>query len=176
MSLAFQIFSSRIGEILVAGSSYAVTHVMQGDDRNRLASDFHMKYEGGAPFDRSGYIREACSVIANYLNGESQRNDIAIQVEGSEFERRVWNELRQIPYGKTTSYSAIAESIGAPDAFRAVANACGSNPVPLIIPCHRVIHKNGDISGFAWGDDAKRFLLDMERQAAFLSVTANAVS
>ncbi len=123
-----------------------------------------MRHDNAAPFDRSGYIREACSAIGEFLSGRAQRIDIAIQVEGSEFERRVWSELRQIPYGKTTYYSAIAEAIGSPDASRAVANACNSNPVPLVVPCHRVIHKNGDISGFAWGEEAKKFLLSLERQ------------
>jgi AraC family transcriptional regulator of adaptative response/methylated-DNA-[protein]-cysteine methyltransferase len=166
MPLAFQIFSSPIGEILVAGTGYAVTDVKHGTDKNQLAADFRLEHDYASPFDRSGYIREACWVIAAYLSGKTQRIDLAIQTDGTEFERKVWHELRQIPYGKTVSYSAVAEAIGSKDAFRAVANACGDNPVPLIIPCHRVIHKNGDMHGFGWGKDTKKFLLDLEREQA----------
>lgn len=163
MAIAFQIFSSPIGEILVAGNSFAVTQVKWGEDKHQLSADFRLDNADATPFDRSGYIYEACSAIANYLNGKTTRIDVAVQTGGTDFERKVWHELRQIRYGKTTSYSAIAEAIGAPDAFRAVANACGNNPVPLIIPCHRVIHKNGDVSGFAWGKEAKKFLLELEK-------------
>lgn len=162
MVLAYQIFSSPLGEILVAGSSFAISYVKRGNDRNQLANDFLLEHQYATPLDRSGYVREACAAIAGFLTGQTTRIDIAVQVDGTEFQRKVWHELRQIPYGKTASYSDVAETIGAPGAFRAVANACGDNPVPLIVPCHRVIHKNGDMSGFGWGVDAKRFLLELE--------------
>ncbi len=162
MALAYQIFTSPIGAILVAGSGFAVTQVRRGNDRHKLAADFQLEHEYASPLDRSGYIREACAAIAAFLNGDTNRIDVAIQVDGTDFQRKVWHALRQIPYGKTVSYSDIADTIGSPDAFRAVANACGHNPVPLIIPCHRVIHKSGDFNGFGWGPDAKRFLLELE--------------
>jgi AraC family transcriptional regulator of adaptative response/methylated-DNA-[protein]-cysteine methyltransferase len=162
MGLAYQIFTSPIGEILVAGNGFAISHVRHGDDRERLAADFQREHEHASALDRAGYVRNACGAIADFLNGETTRIDVAVQLDGTEFQRKVWHELRQIPYGKTVSYSEVAQAIGVPGAFRAVANACGNNPVPLIIPCHRVIHKSGDMSGFAWGKDAKRFLLELE--------------
>lgn len=164
MALVYQIFTSPLGEILVAGSGFAVTRVMKGDDKHQLSADFRLQHEDASPVDKSGYIREACSAIAAYLNGKTTRIDVAVQVGGTEFQRKVWHELRQIPYGKTMSYSAIAEAIDAPDAFRAVANACGDNPVPLIIPCHRVVHKSGNAVGFGWGADAKHYLLELEQR------------
>jgi AraC family transcriptional regulator of adaptative response/methylated-DNA-[protein]-cysteine methyltransferase len=172
LPLSYQIFSSPLGEILVAGSGFAVSHVLKGADRNQLVAEFHLDHEGASPIDNSGYIREACDRIAAYLNCESQRIDVAIQVDGTDFERKVWHALRQIPYGATASYSEIAQAVGAPDAFRAVANACASNPVPLIIPCHRAVHKSGTHVGFGWGKEAKEFLLALERQHAHAGIIA----
>ena len=166
MPLFYQIVSSPMGEILVAGNGFAVTQVRHGIDRRLLAAEFHLEHEDATAMDRHGYIREVCDSISRFLKGETNRIDVAIQVQGTDFQRKVWHALRQIPYGMTVSYSDVAEYLGMPEAFRAVANACGDNPVPLIVPCHRVLHKNGDTSGFAWGEDAKRFLLELEWQQA----------
>jgi AraC family transcriptional regulator of adaptative response/methylated-DNA-[protein]-cysteine methyltransferase len=163
-SIFYQVFSSTLGEILVAGNSFAVTHVIRGNDKYLLTADFRLTYEDASPLDRGGYIRESCGAISDYLHSKATRIDVAVQLQGTDFQRKVWHEIRQIPYGKTATYSDLAEAIGMPDAFRAVANACGSNPVPLIIPCHRVVHKNGDGLGFAWGPEAKQFLLNLERE------------
>jgi len=166
MALAFQIFASPIGEILVAGTGYCVMHVMRGDDKHRLAADFRLEYDEATPLDRSGYIREGCTSIAAYLRGAIRNIDLAFQTGGTDFQRKVWHELRLIPYGETRTYGDIAKAIGEPEAFRAVANACGKNPVPLIVPCHRAVHKDSDMSGFSWGAEAKQFLLDLEQKAA----------
>lgn len=162
MALSYQIFSSPIGEILVAGTGFSVTQIKCGEDRHLLASEFRLDHEYASPLDKSGYLREACGAIMAFLKGESARIDVTIQADGTEFQRKVWHTLRQIPYGRTASYSDIANIIGAPDAFRAVAGACSHNPVPLVIPCHRIIHKSGDFTGFAWGENAKRYLLELE--------------
>jgi AraC family transcriptional regulator of adaptative response/methylated-DNA-[protein]-cysteine methyltransferase len=164
MQLSYQVFSSPIGEILVAGNAFAVTHVKWGKDKATLASNFMFAHTDVNSFDKTGYLREASSAILDFIRGKSSRIDVTIQTGGTDFQRKVWQKLREIPYGKTANYSAIAEAIDAPDAFRAVANACGDNPVPLIIPCHRVIHKNGDAGGFAWGNEVKQFLLTMEKE------------
>ena len=87
---------------------------------------------------------------------------IPIKAEGTAFQKRVWEELRKIPYGETRSYAEIAAGIGNPKAVRAVGQANNRNPILILVPCHRVIHKNGDISGFGCGDDVKRYLLERE--------------
>ena len=83
---------------------------------------------------------------------------------GTEFEKNVWNALLKVPYGKTKSYTDIAIDIGKPNSFRAVANACGKNPILLFIPCHRIISKNGDLGGFSYGIDIKEKLLNLEKK------------
>jgi methylated-DNA-[protein]-cysteine S-methyltransferase len=103
------------------------------------------------------------SQLKKYLKGELQRFDCPLDFRGTPFEKRVWSELAKIPYGETRSYKEIAKAIGHPKAFRAVGNANGKNPLPLIIPCHRVIESNGGLGGFGHGIKVKRRLLDFER-------------
>jgi len=86
-------------------------------------------------------------------------------VQATAFQRLVWEELRQIPYGETRSYSAVAQALGRPTATRAVARACASNPVALVIPCHRVVRENGALGGYRWGMERKQALLNQEAQA-----------
>lgn len=100
--------------------------------------------------------------LDEYFSGKLQIFDIKINPEGTEFQKLVWNQLQKIPYGKTKSYSEIARTIGNPNAQRAVGSACNKNPIMLIIPCHRVISKNGNISGFAYGNTVKQKLLEIE--------------
>ena len=88
--------------------------------------------------------------------------DLPLDLTGSVFQRRVWNALRQIPPGKTASYLDIARQLGQPTAFRAVANACGANPLAVIVPCHRVLRQDGSLGGYRWGLERKRQLLDRE--------------
>lgn len=164
MQLRYQIFSSAMGEILVGGNSFAVTHIMHGDNRTILSARFLLEQGHVGMMEDTSTIERACVAIANYLNGKSTDIDIAIAPKGTVFQRSVWQAIQKIPYGHTASYTDIARSIGAPHAFRAVAHACAENPIPLIIPCHRVIHKNGDVSGFAWGIEAKRYLLNLEKE------------
>ena len=90
--------------------------------------------------------------------------DLRLDLTGSVFQRRVWNALRQIPLGETASYLDIARQLGQPTAFRAVANACGANPLAVIVPCHRVLRQDGSLGGYRWGLERKRQLLDREAQ------------
>ena len=103
------------------------------------------------------------SQLKRYLKGELQRFDCPLDFGGTSFEKKVWSELAKIPYGQTRSYKEIAKTIGYPKAFRAVGNANGKNPLPLIIPCHRVIESNGGLGGFGHGIKIKKQLLDFER-------------
>ena len=100
--------------------------------------------------------------LEEYFSGKRQNFDIKINPSGTDFQKQVWNQLLKIPYGKTKSYSEIAEEIGNGNAQRAVGSACNKNPVIIIVPCHRVISKNGDIGGFAYGTGVKNILLNIE--------------
>ncbi|MCH5263884.1 MAG: methylated-DNA--[protein]-cysteine S-methyltransferase [Lachnospiraceae bacterium] len=111
----------------------------------------------------SELLAEACRQLDEYFQGQRQTFDLPIAYAGTPFQEKVWKELRNIPYGETRSYEDIAIGVGSPRAVRAVGQANHRNPILLIIPCHRVIHKNGDISGFACGIETKKYLLDLER-------------
>ena len=101
-------------------------------------------------------------LLAN-LRGESTTMDLPLDVRATAFQKKVWESLQQIPRGETRSYSEVARQIGEPDAVRAVARACASNPVALAVPCHRVVRSDGDLAGYRWGVERKKKLLQQER-------------
>lgn len=109
-------------------------------------------------------IAQAIEEITEYLEGKRKEFSVNIRVEGTEFRIKVWEELRRIPYGKTITYAELARRIGRPKAYRAVANACGANPLPIIIPCHRVVASGGKPGGYTGGLDIKQTLLEIEKQ------------
>lgn len=122
-----------------------------------------------APYDDNGtevsaLLCRACRQLDEYFAGRRKQFDLPVRCEGTVFQRRVWEALTTIPYGETRSYEEIAVQIGSPKAQRAIGQANHCNPVLLLVPCHRVIHKNGDISGFACGPEAKRYLLSLEKR------------
>lgn len=111
----------------------------------------------------SDLLYEAYTQLQEYFAGKRMQFELPIHNAGTAFQRRVWQELRQIPYGETRSYQDLAVAIGNPRACRAVGQANNKNPLLIINPCHRVIHKNGDITGFGCGTEVKKFLLNLEK-------------
>ena len=111
----------------------------------------------------SELLQKACQQLDEYFQGKRRQFDLPLGCVGTPFQESVWRELQNIPYGETRSYEDIAVKIGNPKAVRAVGQANNKNPILLMIPCHRVIHKNGDISGFACGIETKKYLLELER-------------
>lgn len=108
------------------------------------------------------FLRQAIEQLRAYFAGELRDFDLTLDMQGTAFQRRVWEELLHIPYGETRSYSFVANTIGAPKAVRAVGAANGRNPVPIVVPCHRVIGAGGSLVGYGGGLPLKRFLLDLE--------------
>ncbi len=106
--------------------------------------------------------REAIEQIKLYLARRLKKFSLKINLIGTEFQKKVWREVMKIPYGKTTTYAILAEKINKPNAYRAVANALGANPLPIIIPCHRVIASDGSLGGYTGGVKIKEFLLGLE--------------
>ncbi len=123
-----------------------------------IARDLKQDLEEGD----SSLLHKVANQLHEYFRGERYKFDIQINPQGTEFQRRVWQALLQIPYGSTSSYKEIASAIGAPKSCRAVGRAIGKNPIGIIIPCHRVKHANGSLGGFAWGTDIKLQLLELE--------------
>lgn len=112
---------------------------------------------------RSDVLYEACTQINEYFAGKRTVFNLPVNCEGTTFQKSVWAELQKIPYGETRSYEDIAAAIGKPNAARAVGQANNRNPVMIIVPCHRVINKNGKIAGFACGTEIKKYLLRLEK-------------
>lgn len=107
--------------------------------------------------------RKALSQLREYLHGELMEFDLALDLRGTRFQRKVWSVLREIPYGETRSYKDVAKAVGLPKAYRAVGGANGANPVPIVVPCHRVVESNGGLGGYGQGLRLKRKLLEFEK-------------
>ncbi len=126
----------------------------------RLQTLLKAEYENA----QSDITCEAIRQLNEYFRWERQSFDMPLLLVGTEFQKRVWNRLLEIPYGETLSYGDMAQSLGIPKAVRAVANANGANAISLFVPCHRVIGSNGSLTGFGGGIEVKKFLLALERQ------------
>lgn len=113
-------------------------------------------------------LRQAIEQLRAYFAGELRDFNLTLDLQGTGFQRRVWSELRNIPYGETRSYSFVARTIGLPKAVRAVGAANGRNPIPIVVPCHRVIGAGGSLVGYGGGLPLKRFLLDLEARHSHL--------
>ena len=158
MKYYFDTFSTPCGDFsLAVDEQDAVRATAFGDDRaltKRLGS-FHVIREKAA-------VRQARDQVLAYFAGERRGFDLPLAECGTEFQRRVWVALRSIPFGETRTYGEIARELDCPNASRAVGRANGTNPICLIVPCHRVIGANGSLTGFAFGETIKRQLLEHE--------------
>jgi len=164
-------FDSPIGKLLL---------VSDGKNLNGLYMDVGSgKYSPGPSWSRNdelAILHEAGLQLAEYFQGKRQEFDLPLQLTGTQFQLRVWEELRKIPYGTVISYGHLAGSIGKPKAFRAVGLANGKNPVSIIVPCHRVIGSNGTLTGYGGGLPRKEALLSLERAHQQQTGTASGYS
>jgi methylated-DNA-[protein]-cysteine S-methyltransferase len=155
-------FESPVGPLLLAGDCQALRYVSFKSSKRSAPPRADWK-PNKEPF------AEVIRQLQAYFRGELKEFDLPLAMEGTEFQLRVWNALRGIPYGETISYAQLAERIGNPKAVRAVGLANGSNPIPIIVPCHRVIGSDGSLTGFGGGLSTKRMLLELEnKQLSFL--------
>ncbi len=152
----YQMIESPVGKLLLVGTGEALcqVHFHGGRDSVEPQSDWE---ESAQPF------REAVRQLDAYFAGTIKNFDLPLQLEGTEFQKTVWEALQEIPYGETWSYGQLARHIGKPRAMRAVGAANGRNPIPVIIPCHRVIGADGSLTGFGGGLPIKKQLLELER-------------
>ena len=151
---------SSLGRLLVATTEHGICSVRAGRNDEELLRALHAEFPK-AKIARGKVARRSLEALNDHLNGQEVK--LPVDVRGTDFQLRVWMALREIPLGETRSYSDVARMIGEPRAVRAVANACASNPVPLIIPCHRVIRKDGSLGGYGLGIGRKKALLSRER-------------
>ena len=163
MSLTYTRLKTHIGELVLTASDAALTGVFFPTSRRGAApthrGDWHLD-NGKGP--AAAILARAREQLAEYFAGGRKSFDVPLEALGSNFEHRVWNALRLIPYGTTMTYGELAKKLGDPLQARAVGTANGKNPIPIIVPCHRVIGSNGDLTGFGGGLETKRWLLQHE--------------
>jgi AraC family transcriptional regulator of adaptative response/methylated-DNA-[protein]-cysteine methyltransferase len=163
--IKFAVGQTSLGAILVASSKKGVASILLGDDPDKLVRDLQDRFPNARLIGADREYEALVAQVVGFVERPSVGLSLPLDVRGTAFERRVWQALREIPVGETVSYSEIARRIGSPRSTRAVAGACASNRLAVAIPCHRVVRNDGAISGYAWGVERKRALLDREAQA-----------
>jgi AraC family transcriptional regulator of adaptative response/methylated-DNA-[protein]-cysteine methyltransferase len=163
--IRFAIGECSLGSILVARSEQGVCAIMLGDDPAALARELQAKFPRAELIGGDPEFEELVARVVGFVEAPALGLDLPLDVRGTAFQQRVWRALREIPAGRTASYAEIAKRIGAPASVRAVAQACGANPLAVAIPCHRVVRTDGGLSGYRWGVERKRTLLARETGA-----------
>src|SRR6267378_1225232 len=160
--IRFALGQTSLGAILVASSKKGVASILLGNDPDALLRQLQDRFPKakliGANKDYEGLVAR----VVGFIEAPQIGLDLPLDVRGTAFQRRVWQALQEIPVGQTVSYTEIAQRIGSPKAVRAVAGACAANNLAVAIPCHRVVRNDGSLSGYAWGVERKKVLLDRE--------------
>jgi len=164
--IRFAVGETSLGAILVASSRKGVASILLGDDPDALVRDLQDRFPKARLIGGDRDYEALVARVVGFVEAPQLGLDLPLDVRGTAFQQRVWQALRGIPVGGTVSYAEIAGRIGAPRATRAIAAACAANAHAVAIPCHRVIRKDGALSGYAWGAERKRALLDREAQGS----------
>jgi AraC family transcriptional regulator of adaptative response/methylated-DNA-[protein]-cysteine methyltransferase len=165
MKIGYAIAKSSLGKVLVGATERGVSAVYLGDADARLVEELREEYPkaeitaAGDSFER--WVKE----IVQRVEGNPPRLELPLDLQATAFQRRVWRELQRIPRGSTRTYTQVARALGSPKSVRAVARACATNPVSIVVPCHRVIRGDGSLAGYRWGLSRKEQLLAQERAA-----------
>src|SRR5713101_2168600 len=165
LRIQYSIIDSPLGRLLVAATERGVCGVCIGDSDRFVESALAEDYPYAILRRSDEAMEEWMGPFAKYFDGEHLALNLPLHVKATAFQSRVWKIIQSIPFGKTTTYSEIAKELGEPEASRAVARACATNPVALVIPCHRVIGKDGSLRGYRWGIKRKHALLKLEHTA-----------
>ncbi len=160
--IRFAVGECSLGSILVAASERGVCAILLGDDPDALARDLQDRFPKAELIGADAAFEQLVATVVGFVEMPGRGLDLPLDVRGTAFQQRVWQALREIPAGTTASYAEIAQRIGAPKAVRAVAGACAANALAVAIPCHRVVRSDGGLSGYRWGVERKRALLERE--------------
>ena len=165
MKIGYSFAKSPLGKVLVAATERGVSAVYLGDTEGKLIAELREEYPRAeispAAHSYQRWVRE----IVQRIEGKPTHMELPLDVQATAFQRRVWQELQRIPRGATRTYSQVARALGQPKAVRAVARACATNPVSIVVPCHRVVREDGNLAGYRWGLSRKEQLLNQERGA-----------
>jgi AraC family transcriptional regulator of adaptative response/methylated-DNA-[protein]-cysteine methyltransferase len=164
-TISYATSESALGRVLVARSVSGVCAILIGADDNELVTDLAARFPEAKLVVDEGVVQDDLAKVTRFVDKPTEGLDLPLDLRGTPFQRRVWEALRTIPVGTTVTYSELANSIGAPNAVRAVAGACAANPVALAVPCHRVVGRDGDLTGYYWGVERKRVLIKKEATA-----------
>jgi AraC family transcriptional regulator of adaptative response/methylated-DNA-[protein]-cysteine methyltransferase len=164
MEIRFAIGQCSLGAILVAASGRGVCAILLGEDPEALARDLQDRFPRASLVGGDAGFERLVAQVVGFVEAPRLGLDLPLDLRGTAFQQRVWQALRAIPAGETASYGEIARRIGAPKAVRAVARACAANTLAVAIPCHRVLRNDGGLSGYRWGVERKRALLDREAE------------
>lgn len=165
MELFWNILESSWGDILIVANSKGIVRItLPGENTSKVLNGFCKTRETILTHRDTKLISQAKKQITEFLSGQRNAFHLELAPIGTEFQKKVWNALKTIPYGQTRCYQDIAKSIGNPKSVRAVGGANNKNPIPIVIPCHRVIGKNGDLVGFGGGLSLKKRLLKLESE------------
>jgi AraC family transcriptional regulator, regulatory protein of adaptative response / methylated-DNA-[protein]-cysteine methyltransferase len=163
--IRFAIGECSLGSILVARSERGVCAILLGDDPEALARQLQERFPRAELIGGDAEFEELVAKVVGFVEAPGIGLDLPLDVQGTAFQQRVWQALREIPAGRTATYAEVASRIGAPTAVRAVAGACAANALAVAIPCHRVVRTDGSLSGYRWGVERKRALLEREAQS-----------
>ena len=162
MQIGYTLVDCPLGRMLVAATVRGVCAVSFGDVAVVLEAALVSEYPSAEIHRDDSAFAPWVQAIEKHLRGFEPRLHLPLDVQATAFQRRVWKELQSIPYGQTRSYTEVARAIGKPRAVRAVARACATNPVSIVVPCHRVVREDGSLAGYRWGPERKKALLATE--------------
>jgi len=165
MRIRYTTAKSSLGEVLVAATERGISAVYLGDAGTKLAKELRQEYPRAEIAAEKGAFSDWVEEIVARVEGGAPRRELPLDLQATAFQRRVWQELQRIPRGATRTYSQVAKALGKPSAVRAVARACATNPVSVVVPCHRVVRSDGDLAGYRWGISRKQTLLERERRS-----------
>ncbi len=165
LQIQYTIVDSPVGRLLVGATERGICAVCMGDSDRTVETVLTEDYPAASLHRNDDGMKDWASAFVKYFAGQSYLK-LPLDVTGTAFQWKVWKKIQSIPYGKTATYSGIAGALGAPQASRAVARACATNPVALVIPCHRVIGKDGGLHGYRWGNERKLTLLNLEQRGS----------
>ena len=161
--ITYTIADSPLGRLLVAVTARGVCSVKMADTDEELKQDLEAEFPGAEINQNDSVLKSIVLQILNHLNGKEPTINLPLDIRATAFQRQVWEELNKIPYGERRSYGQVARALGNPGAVRAVGHACATNPVALVIPCHRVIREDKSLGGYRWGLERKKKLLEREK-------------
>jgi AraC family transcriptional regulator of adaptative response/methylated-DNA-[protein]-cysteine methyltransferase len=164
MQIRYTLAACPLGRLLLAGTERGICALYLGDDDAKLEAELASEFPAAVVQRDDEGLSAWAHELVSHLHGQQPHLDLPLDVRATAFQWRVWQQLQAIPYGSTRSYSDIARALGQPTAARAVARACATNPVSLVIPCHRVVREGGALGGYRWGLDRKQALLDHEKK------------